>query len=296
MKMIFRVLGMMLASIIGLVIFAGVILFLIGDARLNKKYEYPPSNIVIPTSEDDIEYGREQAEFFCAGCHGEDLGGIHAWLEMGLLGSLDSANLTSGEGGIRDEYSDEDIVRALRHGIDPQGKPIYMPAVSATSHLGDRDLAAIIAYIKTVPPVNRSTKGQQFTPIGKIIIALGMAPPPPVETISHEIHVVSPQAGITAEYGRYMVDILDCRLCHGEDLGGANFPDPTIGGKVPSLNSTGEVGFWSEEQFINTMRTGITPGGHEMDLELMPWEEIGTKLTDDELKAIWIYLQSLPPE
>ncbi|HSM70137.1 MAG TPA: c-type cytochrome [Anaerolineales bacterium] len=296
MKKIFRILGLMLVSVIGLVIFAAVILYLIGNARLNKTYEYPPSDLVIPTSEEDIEYGREQTEFFCTGCHGDDLGGINDWLEMGPLGSLDSTNLTSGEGGIGDEYTDEDFVRALRHGIDPEGKPIYMPAVSATSHLSDRDLAAIIAYIRTAPPINRRLRGEQFTPIAKILMALGMVPPPPVEIVSHDIHVVAPEAGITVEYGRYMVDILDCRLCHGEDLGGANFPDPTVGIKVPGINSTGEVGFWSEEDFINTMRTGITPSGHEMDPELMPWEEVGTKLTDDELRAIWIYLQSLPPK
>lgn len=165
MKKVFRMIGIVLGSIIGLILIAGMVLYFIGNARLNKEYDFPPSNLSIPTDAESIEYGRERAEFFCTGCHGEDLSGVESWLDLGALGSFDSANLTSGEGGVGREFtSGEDYVRAIRHGIDPEGKPIYMPAVSATSHLGDEELAAIIAYIKTVPPVNHETNGHQITP------------------------------------------------------------------------------------------------------------------------------------
>jgi hypothetical protein len=40
------------------------------------------------------------------------------------------------------------------------------------------------------------------------------------------------------------------------------------------------------------MRTGITPGGKQL-IDFMPWEYFG-QMTDDELKAVWMYLQSLP--
>jgi len=59
-----------------------------------------------------------------------------------------------------------------------------------------------------------------------------------------------------------------------------------------NLTPGGEVGFWSEGQFIATMRTGVTPGGHRL-IEFMPWKYFG-EMTDDELKAVWLYLQSLP--
>jgi mono/diheme cytochrome c family protein len=295
MKKIIRIIGILVGSLVGLILLTGIVLYFVGNSRLNKKYDFPPSNITIPTDAASIEYGKQRAEFFCVGCHGEDLGGVEHWLDMGALGTLDSANLTSGDGGIGLEYtSDEDYVRAIRHGIDPEGKPIYMPAVSATSHLSDQDLAAIIAYLKTVPPVDHKTNGQQFSPLAKIMLAAGMVPAPPVEIVSHEVHVAAPEAGVTVEYGRYLVDILDCRLCHGRELTGGNFPDPTLNVKVPGIAPGGEVGFWSEEQFITTLRTGTTPGGHALDPELMPWKEISVRATDDELKAIYMYLQSLP--
>jgi hypothetical protein len=105
--------------------------------------------------------------------------------------------------------------------------------------------------------------------------------------------VVTVPQGVTVEYGKYLVDISDCRTCHGEDLSGAQIPDPTMTGITPNLSPGGELGLWTEEQFINTLRTGITPHGHELDPEFMP-PKFFERLTDDELKAMWLYLQSLP--
>ena len=82
-------------------------------------------------------------------------------------------------------------------------------------------------------------------------------------------------------------------ICHGTELNGGPFPDPTITKISPNLTPGGEVGFWSEEDFINTLRTGTTPGGHPLDPEFMPWPDYAV-FYDDELKAIYAYLQSLP--
>jgi hypothetical protein len=76
-------------------------------------------------------------------------------------------------------------------------------------------------------------------------------------------------------------------------LNGGPFPDPTITKISPNLTPGGEPGFWTEAEFINTIRTGVTPSGHELDPELMPWKDYQA-FYDDELKAVWIYLQSLP--
>ena len=55
----------------------------------------------------------------------------------------------------------------------------------------------------------------------------------------------------------------------------------------------GELQNWSEEDFITTMRTGVTPSGRQLDPEFMPWKEFG-QLGEEELKGIWLYLSSLP--
>jgi len=289
MKKIVKWIGIVL----GLLLVAGVVLFLIGNARINKTYDFPPSNITIPTDAESIAYGKHRAETLCEGCHGEDLGGIENWFSAGPLGSVDSANLTSGEGGFGQEItSDEDYVKAIRHGVDPEGKPIFMPAVVAGSHLSDNDLGAIIAYVKSVPPVDRELKGKQFTPLAKIMLAVGVLDKLPVETVSHETHVSAPVPAVSVEYGEYLVNTHDCRVCHGPQLNGGPFPDPTITLISPNLTPGGELGFWTEEQFVETIRTGVTPSGHQFN-EHMPWEQFRL-LTDDELKAMFVYLQSLP--
>jgi len=293
MKKALKWIGIILGSLVGLIVVVAAALYLMGDARLNKTYDFPPENIVIPTDAASIEFGKHRAEILCQGCHTDNLSGEENWFNAGPLGTIDSANLTTGEGGIGREYtSTEDYVRAIRHGVDPEGKPIFMLAVTSTSHLSDQDLGAIIAYLKTIPPVDHKTRGQRFTPLAKIMLAAGIFGKLPVESVSHATHVSAPAAGANPEYGQYMVDTNDCRVCHGQALAGGPFPDPTITLVSPNLTPGGELGFWTEEQFINTIRTGVTPGGHQLN-EHMPWK-IYNRMHDDELKAIWLYLHSLP--
>lgn len=54
------------------------------------------------------------------------------------------------------------------------------------------------------------------------------------------------------------------------------------------------IGDWPEELFIQTLRTGKFMGASRDILPPMPWQTIGT-MTDDDLKAIFAYLKSLPP-
>ena len=293
MKKVFKWIGIVLGALVGLVLVAGAVLYFIGNAKFNKTYEFPSSNITAPTDEESIAYGKHRSETLCQGCHGEDLSGIVNWFDAPPLGTIDSANLTSGDGGAGQEFtSDQDYVNAIRHGIGPDGKPIFMPAVYSTSYLSDEDLGAIIAYVKSVPPVDRKTNGHQFKPLAKIMLAMGMLPPLPVEVVSHEIYITAPERAVSVEYGGYLVDTNDCRVCHGQELNGAQFPDPTVDLITPNLTPGGEVGFWTEEQFIETIRTGVAPSGHQLS-DHKPWKD-HRHMTDDELKAIFMYLQSLP--
>jgi mono/diheme cytochrome c family protein len=294
MKKVFKWIGIVLGSLVVLIVVAGLVLYMMGNARLNKTYNFPPSNIIIPTDATSMEYGKHRAETLCEGCHGPDLSGIKKWFNAGPLGTVDSANLTSGDGGAGQEYkTDQDYVNAIRHGIDPEGLPIFMPAVNSTSHLSDEDLGAIIAYVKSVPPVNHKTNGHQFKPLAYILLAAGKLGKLPVEAVSHDIHVTAPARGVSVEYGDYLVNTNDCHVCHGPQLNGGPFPDPTITLISPNLTPGGEPGFWTEEQFMNTIRTGTTPSGHKLDPTHMPWD-VYKLMTDDELKAIFMYLHSIP--
>ena len=293
MRKVVRIIGIVLGGLVGVLLLAGLLLYFIGNARLNKTYDIQPSDITLPTDAASIEFGKHRVETLCQGCHGPDLSGIDNWFSAPPLGNIDSANLTSGKGGIGGEFTTEDYVRAIRHGIDRAGKPIFMTAVPSTAHLSDEDLGAIIAYLKTIPPVDHTVRERHFTPLARILLAAGMLGKLPAESVSHDVHVTAPARGATAAYGEYLVNTNDCHICHGPDLNGGPYPDPTIKKISPNLTPGGELGFWTQEQFINTIRTGTTPGGHQLEPEFMPWKYYRL-FQDDELKAIWAYLQSLP--
>src|SRR5512141_580481 len=118
MKKVFKWFGIVLGSLIGLLLVAGVVMYVMGNARLNKTYAFPPSNITIPTDAASIEFGKHRAEVLCQGCHGPDLSGEEKWFDGGPLGTIDSANLTSGEGGFAQEAtSDHQSQTTIRHAV-----------------------------------------------------------------------------------------------------------------------------------------------------------------------------------
>ena len=99
--------------------------------------------------------------------------------------------------------------------------------------------------------------------------------------------------GVTAPYGEYLVNVTGCHDCHGApnwQAAGA----PSLGAvDAPNLTPGGELNVWTNTQFINTIRTGVAPGGHALNPAEMPWKSF-TNYSDDELKAIYLYLHSVP--
>ena len=301
MKKVLNWIGIILGGLVVLVILAAVGLYIGGGARLSKTYDIQVETIAIPTGEKAIARGRHLAEAvtFCQACHGDNLGGDVIDDEPGIA-TISASNLTSGRGGVSAAYSDTDYVRAIRHGVNPEGRGLLVMHSDIFHNLSEEDLGAVIAYVKSAPPVDNQVSKTRVEPLGRIFLALGMfdseaMPPIPAEVIDHTAPFAeAPAPGATAEYGRYLVSIALCYMCHGPDLRGG---PPLEEGWPPGPNITiyGAPGGWSEEQFVSTIRTGVTPYGKALDPEFMPWEGYAN-MTDEELGAIWQYLQSLPPQ
>ncbi len=97
---------------------------------------------------------------------------------------------------------------------------------------------------------------------------------------------------MTVEYGEYLVNAHGCRSCHGQQLNGAQPAEPGAP-FAHNLTRGGELVGWSEADFFATLRTGVTPTGRQLS-DSMPWKGLG-KMTDDELRAVWLFLNSLAP-
>jgi len=165
--------------------------------------------------------------------------------------------------------------------------------------LSDEELGAIIAYVKTIPPVDNVLPNTSLAPFGRLGLALGLLSTT-AELIDHKApRPPAPEPGPTPEYGEHIAHG-PCVLCHGTDFAGGVRPrgsevefDPSE--PVPrNLTPAGNLGTWTEEDFFRALRTGVTPSGDRLDPDAMPWPYF-SPLTDDELRALWLFLQSLPP-
>jgi len=210
-------------------------------------------------------------------------------VEDPAVGTVYAANIT----GVDQTHTDADLVRAIRHAVDTDGRQLVIMPAEAFVHFSAEDLGAIIAYLKTVPKAGNDRPIPELTFMGRVLLAAGMFGPIfPAEYIDHsQPFPTMPTIGANAEYGEYLSRL--CTGCHGADLAGGQPADPDSP-PAPNLTPSGRLQLYSEESFIQELRTGVTPYDYELDPNFMPWQEIG-KLDDDELKGLWMYLQSLPP-
>jgi mono/diheme cytochrome c family protein len=297
MRRILKWIGIVLGSLIGLLFLAFAVLYIIGTVKWNKlhgKYDVQVETMVIPTDQASIERGKHIATIsMCGHCHTDTFSG--QFDAAPIMITLTVPNLTAGAGGVGATNTDEDWVRAIRHGVGYDGRGLVLMPSATWYYLSDEDLGALIAYLKSLPPINNKMPKTELGPLGRVMLALGQLPPeivPNVVSIDHDgPRPVAPEPGVTVEYGKYLART--CMLCHGSELNGRFISE---GGpeKYLALNLTpgSEMRGWSDDDFIKTLRTGVTPGGHHL-MDVMPWKYFG-QMTDNELKAVWMYLQSLP--
>lgn len=291
MRAVLKWIGIVVAAIVGIALVAGLVMYVMAGQRLNKKYDVQPEAVTLPTDQEALARG-EHLVNICKGCHGDNLGGGPV-LDDPSIGVVYAPNLTPGKGGVGATFSDADFVRAIRHGVQPDGRALIIMPSEIFIHFSEEDLASIIAYLRTLEPVDNSVPERSFTPMAKILMSAGaFGQVFPAEYIDHGLPFPErPEIGANVAYGEYMSPF--CKACHGENLSGGPVDEPGAP-NAPNLTPGGELVGWTEEDFLNTMHTGVTPGGHELDSEYMPVDEITGALSDDELRGIFLYLKSLP--
>ena len=279
-----------------------VVLFFVGSRKVNRTYDVEIASVGTATDAASIAKGKHYVEAIgvCQVCHGQDLAGpdvdqckvvpCTAFSDDPLFGKLMPSNLTSGLGGIGNAFTDEDYVRAIRHGIGRDRKALIIMPSDVFNKISDEDLGAMIAYLKTLPPVDNELDDSGLAPLGRILAVFEGSLLPATQIDHNAPRTPSPVAGVTAEYGEYLAEI--CTICHGERLSGGEVPGSDRA-EAPNITPGGAPGSWTRSQFVDTIRSGINPDGKLLDPEFMPWNRF-TQMTDNELDAIWLYLKSLP--
>lgn len=304
-----------------LIIVGCVLLFCLGGgaifigARQNLRFDAPYPNVVASSDSAVVERGRYIVRDVapCASCHADPTQrkafamGADVPLAGGYAfdippGQFYTRNLTSdsatGLGAVRDGA----IARALRYGVGHDGRAL-LPFMEMQG-LADDDLQAVVSYLRRQPPVRNKVPDHHFNLLGKVVKATALSKPVGPSSTP----LARAPRGATVETGRYLVEAVAlCWACHtqrsqmtgaltGPRFGGATGliepDDPGHSWSPPNITSdptTGRLGKMTEDQFVARLRQGrILPGSP------MPWQAF-SRMKDEDLRAIYRYLQSLPP-
>jgi mono/diheme cytochrome c family protein len=290
-----RVLALVLAGLVLVLVLAVGAVYAISESKLTRSIAVPTETVAVPTDIASVQRGQHLAAAVatCIDCHGPTLGGT-VFVDDPALGRVVAPNLTRGRGGVGTTLSDADFVRALRHGVDPSGRPLLIMPSDDYAHFSDSDLGAIIAYVRSLPPVDNVLPGSELRALGRVLFAAGQLPLQAADNIDHLApRPPAPQLAVTPEYGQYLASNAGCPSCHGPGLSGGKIPQAPPDA-LPAANITpAGIGNWTEAEFIKALRTGMRPDGRVLST-FMPWP-FYAQMTDDELKAIWRFLQAVPP-
>ncbi len=279
--------GTSLAALLSTAVTSVSVIMIVGLVKLHARSAPAPDLRVVGTPE-QIQRGQAISNGFCSGCHSKTdtlTGGLDIGHDFPIpIGSFVSSNLTPA--GQLGHWSDGDIFRAIRNGVDRDGHWLIIMSYTNSGKLSDDDTLTVIAYIRSLAAAGKQTENppDHLNLLGIMMLGAGMLPRgKPVSTGI----ITAPLKDSTLQYGEYILSYQDCRACHGDKLTGG--VPGQLGPLGPDLNL---VKGWKLEDFIATMRTGVDPNGHELSRQ-MPWRPVG-RMGDDELRAVYEYLTHLP--
>jgi cytochrome c553 len=280
---------------LGILILVLLMAALFFSSKFNREFDkvisFEPMEVFIPQDSVSIERGRILS-VDCRSCHGPDLAGKVFFDDPGI-GVLPSSNLTRAKGSETEHYTNQDFVKAIRHGLNKSGNKLMIMPCKSTSQISDKDLGCLIAFINTLPKVEKTFPKRKFTFMAQVMAGAGLFGDLfHYDLIDHEItnNINHIPEGTTEEYGHYLTTIHGCNDCHKKDLKGGKSPDP-VSPPVPDITKTGHFGNWTEEQFISVFRTGKTPEGKVLDSNFMPFAGLGAH-SDEEITAVYNYIKN----
>ena len=293
MRKLVKGLSRLLGGLVLLLVLVVAVTWGLSERRLHKVYSIDMGTPVVSSDAQAIERGEHIAAIRgCKDCHAADLGG-HTIIDDVIVARLSGTNLTAA--GPIARYSDADLVRAIRHGVAADGRPLlFMPAQEFAA-LSEQDVGDLLAYLHSLARVDRIQPTNRVGPLGRLLFLIGKIPLLPAEIVDHHSTVPSrPEVGPTAAYGAYLSSA--CKGCHGEGFSGGRVPGtppewPDAANLTPDASG---LAHWTETDFRKALREGIARGGRAIDTRYMPVSAT-RHLTDEEVSALYAFLQGLPP-
>ncbi len=267
----------------------------LGDRKSQRQVDVTVSAVAVPSDAASLERGAYLfASRGCAECHGAN-GAGREFINDGKNMSVKSPNISTGPGSVVACYSTVDWVRTLRHGVKPNGQPVFIMPSEDYNRLTDADIGALIAYAKQLPAATGNGLEAKVPALVKTLYAAGLIQDA-AEKIDHRLASAAPvPAAVSAEHGAYVANM--CIGCHGAHLSGGKVP----GGPPdwpPAANLTPGDGsamtrYTNADQFVAMLRSGKRPDGSAVNAA-MPFASLGA-LNDVDAQALYLHLKALPP-
>jgi mono/diheme cytochrome c family protein len=229
----------------------------------------------------------------CAECHGPDGHGLAFIDEPGGM-YVKAPNITAGPGGVVHGYTEADWVRAIRHGVNPQGHALLVMPSEDYNRLNDIDFAALVAYARSLPPIAGEGAAIRLPAVVKALYGAGVVKDG-AEKIDHRAPPPTAVAvAATVEHGSYVAQM--CIGCHGAQLKGGPIAGAPFGWPpAADLTPRGDgamARYDTADKFVDMMRSGKRPDGTPIST-VMPFASL-RNVNDTDLNALFAYLKSLP--
>jgi mono/diheme cytochrome c family protein len=228
----------------------------------------------------------------CADCHGAN-GAGKVFVDNGKDLRIKGANITTGAGSVVAAYQPVDWVRTIRHGVTPAGRPLMIMPSEDYNRLTDADLAALVSYVKTLPPAT-GTGAEVVLPLpARVLYGFG-AIQDAAAKIDHALPPATAVAeGVNVQHGAYVANM--CLGCHNPQFTGGRIPGgppdwPPAANLTPVANS-GMTAYAQPEALMKMFKTGVRTDGSKV--QVMPFESL-RELNETDVRALHLYLRSLP--
>jgi mono/diheme cytochrome c family protein len=261
--------------------------------KAGRTIDVPVQPVAYSTDPSLVERGRYLFESRgCRECHGAKGEGREFINDGGMYAK--SPNIGTGAGSVVRQYTEIDWVRTIRHGVKPDKHPLMIMPSGDYNRMSDPDLAALVAYVRSLPATDGSAADVRFPLIARILYGFGQIPDP-AELIDHTKPPSAPVGiGATVENGTYVAEL--CVGCHGPGYSGGKIPGMPPDWPPAANLTPGEGGAFGRyntvDKFKAMMRTGKRPDGSPVNAA-MPFETL-RMISEIDLEALYMYLRTLP--
>lgn len=266
----------------------------LGERKAKRQIEIAVKPVPIPTDTAALERGRYlYASRGCAECHGANGAGRTFVDDVKAGVKIAGANISKGgAGSMTTAYQPVDWVRAIRHGLNPAGRPLRVMPSEDYNRFSDADVGALIAHVVSLPPAAGGPADVKLPLPARVLYGLGQIPDA-FDRIDHTLPPALPVAeGVTLEHGQYVANM--CLGCHGAKLEGGKIPGGPPDWPAAARLAPGEGSamprYADAAAFLAMLKSGKSPEGRA--LAVMPFETLA-QMSETDTRALYLYLKSL---